>query len=231
MRIQVLQHVPFEGPASIATWAAARGHSLATTRLDAGECLPRLEDLDWLAVMGGPMNVDEEGRYPWLVAEKAFIRGAIEAGKRILGVCLGGQLIAAALGAPVQRAVQREIGWFPLTLTPEGRSSPVGEVLPERFLAFHWHGDSFDIPEGAILLASSAACRNQAFLYGGRVLGLQFHLEATAEGVADLLAHCGDDLVAGPYVQGAAAVQAGTAACAQLNGLLWRLLDRLAMPD
>lgn len=227
MRIQVLQHVPFEGPASIATWAKARGHPLTTTHLDRGDGLPAVQSLDWLVVMGGPMSVDEERRYPWLGTEKAFIHQAIAAGKTVIGVCLGGQLIAAALGGRVRRAPQKEIGWFPVTLTPEGREVRLGGVLPQRFPAFHWHGDTFDIPSGAVWIAASEACPNQAFLYEGRVLGLQFHLEATPESVAGLVAHCADDLVPGPYVQTAEAIQAGTQACSQLNELLWRVLDSL----
>lgn len=231
MQIHVVQHVPFEGPASFADWALDRRHQLTTTRLYQGDALPEIDDSwDWLLVMGGPMNVYEEARYPWLAAEKAFIGRAIAAGKTVIGVCLGAQLIAAALGARVRRAIEKEIGWFPVDLTRQGRDSLFGDVLPERFVAFHWHGDTFDIPAGAPPLASSAVCPNQAFLYQGRVLGLQLHMEVTPESVAHLLAHCGDELVPGRYVQTAAAIQAGAAHCMRLKELLWRLIDRLPMP-
>lgn len=231
MQIHVVQHVPFEGPASFADWALERRHHLTTTRLDLGDALPKIDaSWDWLLIMGGPMNVDEETRYPWLAAEKAFIGRAIAAGKTVIGVCLGGQLIAAALGARVRRAAEKEIGWFPVDLRPQARETPIGDVLPKRFVAFHWHGDTFDIPEGALPLAGSAACPNQAFLYQGRVLGLQLHLEATPESVTSLLEHCADELVPGRYVQTAEAIQAGTAHCAGLKALLWKLLDRLPSP-
>ncbi len=230
MRIHCIQHVPFEGPASIAAWAEARGHGVTTSRLDRGEAMPDIGSLDWLLVMGGPMSVHEEERYPWLAAEKTFIRQVIEAGKTIIGVCLGGQLIAAALGAGIRKAPRKEIGWFPVSLTPQARGSVFGDALPERFLAFHWHGDTFDIPQGAARLAETQACANQAFLYQGRVLGLQFHLEATPGSIAELVAHCADDLVPGPFVQTGEAIRAGAEECSQLNERLWRLLDRLPVP-
>lgn len=231
MLILVFQHVPFEGPAAITDWASVRRHALVTTRFDQGDLPPEDEDgWDWLLILGGPMNVDEEAAYPWLAAEKAFIGRAIAAGKTVIGVCLGGQLIARALGARVRRAVEKEIGWFPVDISPQAQETQLGGVLPERFLAFHWHGDTFDIPEGAVSLAGSAACPNQGFLYQGRVLGLQFHLEATPESVASLIAHSGDDLVSGPYVQDAAEIQAGATQCKSLNALLWQLLDHLPKP-
>lgn len=231
MRIHVLQHVPFEGPARIGAWAAAAGHCLTSTRLDLGEPLPEIEALDWLLVMGGPMNVDEHERYPWLAAEKAFLGRVVAAGKTVIGVCLGGQLIAAVLGARVSRAAEKEIGWFPLRLTPQARELALFDGLPERFTAFHWHGDTFAIPAGAVHLAESAACPNQAFLYQERVLGLQFHLEATPESIAGLLAHCADELVPGRYVQTAEQMQAGIERrCEEINRILCRILDRLPLP-
>ncbi len=133
------------------------------------------------------MNVYEEAEYPWLAAEKAFIAAAIGAGKPVLGICLGAQLIAAVLGGTVSKGPQPEIGWYPVELTPAGRELPLFAGFPDRFTALHWHGDTFSIPPGATHVASSAACANQAFAYdGGRVVGLQFHLEETRESLAQL---------------------------------------------
>ncbi|MEI6414560.1 MAG: HD domain-containing protein [Pseudomonadota bacterium] len=200
VRIRVLQHVPFEGPAHLAHWAESRRHGLAITRLDRGEPLPSLDDYDWLVILGGPMGVRDEAQFPWLRPEKTHIHEAIAAGKTVIGICLGAQLMAVALGAAVRRNPQREIGWFPIERLPHPVATPF-QYLPETPLVFHWHGDTFDLPEGAIHLAKSTACQNQAFFYGDRVLGLQCHLEATPDSVALLVENARDDLQPGTYVQ------------------------------
>ncbi|RMF88008.1 MAG: type 1 glutamine amidotransferase [Nitrospinota bacterium] len=201
MRIHYLQHVPFEGPAAIEDWAAARGHTLSATRFFQGDPLPDLAAFDGLVILGGPMGVYDQEAYPWLTTEKRFLGEAIAAGKPMVGICLGAQLLAAVLGARVYRNPYKEIGWFPITLTPAARQLSVFSSLPERFPVFHWHGDTFDLPEGALHLAWSAGCKNQAFLYAARVLGLQFHLEATEESVQQLIAHGRNELLPDRYVQ------------------------------
>lgn len=228
MRIHCLKHVPFEGPAGIGDWATAKGHTIAITPLfEQGE-LPQLVDLDWLVVMGGPMGVGDEALYPWMAAEKRFIRDAMGAGKVIVGVCLGAQLIADALGARVYRNAHKEIGWLPIELTEQGRGSGLLASLPRRLEVFQWHGDTFDLPDGAILLARSKACEHQAFLYEGRVLGLQFHLESTPASVADLVSNCADEIVPGTYVQDAERMLAATEAdYLRINWALFGILDRL----
>jgi GMP synthase-like glutamine amidotransferase len=229
MKIRCLQHVPFEGPAGIGDWARARGHALAVTHLHAGEPLPDPAGFDWLVVMGGPMGVGDTGVHPWLAPEKDLIRQAIAAGRTLVGVCLGAQLIAEALGARVYRNPEKEIGWMPVTLTEAGRASPVLGFLPPDIEVFHWHGDTFELPAGAVHLAASGACAHQAFLYGERVLGLQFHLESTAESVAALIHHCADELVPAPHVQDAQRMLAATAAdYGRINEALTGILDRLA---
>ncbi|MCF1182986.1 type 1 glutamine amidotransferase [Marichromatium gracile] len=229
MRVCVLQHVPFEGPGAIGDWVRARGHALQVVRLDLGEPLPTLAEIDWLVVMGGPMGVDQEQRHPWLATERAFISRAIGADKTLIGICLGAQQIAAALGARVCRNPEREIGWFPLELRAEGRASGLFAALPEGFEVFHWHGDTFALPEGAQPLAASAACTNQGFLFEGRVLGLQCHLEATTEGVERLLVHCADELTeTGPFVQSPEHIRAQPPEhYARLHQALFALLDRM----
>jgi GMP synthase-like glutamine amidotransferase len=201
MRLHYLQHVPFEDAANVAVWARRRGHSVTRTRLFAGEPLPRCETFDWLAVMGGPMSTRDHDAFPWLAGEKELIREAIDRRMPVLGICLGAQLAAEVLGAAVTRNREREIGWFPVWLTDSGRRSELLAALPERFLAFHWHGDTFDVPPGALHLAESEACRNQAFQYEDHVLGLQFHLDYSVESIQKMTAHCQDELVGGPFVQ------------------------------
>lgn len=200
MRVHFLQHVPFEHSANIGFWTCERGHDASRTLLYEGEPLPPADAVDLLVILGGPMSVHDRKAHPWLAAELEFIEKYIKQGGFVLGVCLGAQLAALALGARVTRNPEREIGWFPVTLTEGAGESLLGE-LPEQFVPFHWHGDTFSIPQQSQHLAHSAACRNQAFQYGGRVLGLQFHLDYTAESIAVMIQQCGDDLVEGRWIQ------------------------------
>ena len=176
MRIHCIQHVPFEGPAAVKDWALERGHVLSRTALYDNESLPAMDEFDWLIVMGGPMGVYDEDMYPWLAAEKRFIGRSIAEGHTVLGICLGAQLMAAALGGTVRANARREIGWFPVRLLPEAGRIPAFARLPREFDAFHWHGDTFGIPPGAVRAAESDACPAQAFSYNDRVIGLQFPL-------------------------------------------------------
>ena len=201
MKIHFLQHASFEGPANMAVWATARGHTLAQTSLFLSERLPETGEFDWLLIMGGPMNVYEEREFPWLPAEKRLIEQAIAKGKIVLGVCLGAQLIADVLGARVYKNAYKEIGWHPVSLTAEAKESSSFRVLPDKFVAFHWHGDTFDLPSGCTRLAKSEGCLNQAFEYGDRVVGLQFHLESSLESIQLLVQNCSEELVAGKYIQ------------------------------
>jgi GMP synthase (glutamine-hydrolysing) len=228
MRIHWLQHVPFEGLGSIADWSAARGHTLSATRLWADEPLPATTDFDWLIVLGGPMNIYEHDRFPWLVAEKRFLREAIQAGRTALGICLGAQLLADVLGGRVIRNGEREIGWYPVRQTQEASGQVAVAGLPSEFTAFHWHGDTFTLPPGALQLARSDACEQQAFWWNRRVLGLQFHLETTPDSAAALLANCGQDLTPGRFVQDARSIQADHARFQSLNRLMNGVLDSLA---
>ncbi len=194
MKVHCLQHVPFEGPGTIEDWARQGNHSLALTRLFTDEPLPNPDAFDWLVVMGGPMGVQDDSRFPWLTREKRFIEQAIRQNKTVLGICLGAQLIADVLGAKVYPNEHKEIGWFPIYRTDHADTCSVGQTLPEHLEVFHWHGDTFDLPAGSAHLARSAACENQAFLYADRVLGLQFHLETTMAGVQALVSRCAQDL-------------------------------------
>lgn len=201
MRLHWLGHVPFEDAANIGLWAEQHGHTVTSTRLYVDEPLPEVSEIDALAVMGGPMNIYQYRRYPWLCAEKRFIEKAIGAGVPTIGVCLGGQLIADVLGAKIVENPHIEIGWFPVRLTTPAADSHLLTGLPAEFTAFHWHGDTFGIPAGATRLAESEACANQAFAYGESVLGLQFHLEYSEESIHKMLTHCADELVEAPFVQ------------------------------
>jgi GMP synthase (glutamine-hydrolysing) len=223
-----LQHVAFEGLGHIGRWIEAQGYPLTVTRFYAGDPLPTLADFDRLVIMGGPMNIYEDDRYPWLAGERALIRAAIAAGKSAVGICLGAQLLADALGSPVVAGQHKEIGWLPIRLTEAARLSSLCAGLPEQPIVFHWHGDTFAIPEGAVHLAKSEGCVSQAFVYDNRILGLQFHLESTPETVGEIVAHCGHELVPAPYVQSEAEIlAAGPAHFPTINRMLETLLTRL----
>ena len=201
MNVHVLQHVHFEGLGSIATWLGARGACVTTTQFFADPSLPALPGLDLVIAMGGPMSVNDEAALPWLRPEKQFLREAIQQGIAVLGVCLGAQLIASALGARVYRNPIQEIGWFPIEVIDAGSQFV---PLPAGTPVFHWHGETFELPGGAIHLARSAVCEHQAFHLRDNVVALQFHLETTPESARALVHHCPKDLVPDPFVQSGA---------------------------
>lgn len=200
MRIHSLEHEPFEGLGNIEVWAKNKGHSITRTLLFKNEKLPEISDFDWLFIMGGSMNIYEEDKFPWLKREKEFIAKAIEANKILLGVCLGSQLMADVLGGKVSKNQYKEIGWFPVSLTREAKDSSIFSSLPGTFAAFHWHGDTFKIPNGARRIAQSEGCANQAFECG-RTIGLQCHLEYSKKSIDLMLKNCSDELVDGKYIQ------------------------------
>ncbi len=228
LRAHVFQHASFEGPANLAAWLRARGASLSTSRVWAGDPLPTPESFDWLLVMGGAMNADEESRFPWLTEEKRAIERAIAARKHVLGICLGSQLIARVLGARVTRNRDSEIGWFPIERVAQAEACAVGRALPARAEVFHWHGDTFELPAGAIQLARSAACEQQGFAYAGHVLALQFHPEMTAESVREFAEIGAEELVPGPFIQTQPAMLADPSRCVRLESLLGQLLTAFA---
>ncbi|NPA36977.1 MAG: type 1 glutamine amidotransferase [Chlorobi bacterium] len=200
LRIHYFQHVPFEGPGYIEQWALNNGHKLSSTHFYKGDKLPGIDDFDWLVIMGGSMNIFDKNLL-WLNEEKEFLKKTIDAGKSVVGVCLGAQLIAHVLGADVYANDEKEIGWWPVKLTKEGKKHPLLTGIPDEFSTFHWHGDTFDTPEGAVHLMSSDVCRNQAFLYKEKVLALQFHFETTKYSVKEIVANCRDELVKAPHIQ------------------------------
>jgi len=180
MRALVLQHVAVEGPGTLAPYLEARGWQLETVALYAGARPPEdAQGYQAIIVMGGPMGVYDEAEYPFLRDEDRFLRHAMAQDVPLLGICLGSQLLAKALGARVYRNPHKEIGWYSVDLTPAGAADPLFAGLASPVPVFQWHGDAFDLPTGAIPLASSPLCAHQAFRYGERVYGLLFHLELT----------------------------------------------------
>ena len=187
MRVCVFRHIPFEGVGLLGDVWSARGIGYEYADLAAGGSSPDPRDFDGLVFMGGPMSVNDD--LPYLRIEEQMIRDAAAKEKPVLGICLGAQLIAKALGAAVRKNGAKEIGWYDVDFTAHAVQDPLFRGL-RRETVFHWHGETFDLPEGAVLLASSRLCRNQAFRAGRNAYGLQFHLEVTPEMIADW---CGQD--------------------------------------
>tara|TARA_R110002049_G_scaffold159633_9_gene324628 strand:+ start:411 stop:1094 length:684 start_codon:yes stop_codon:yes gene_type:complete len=195
-KVAIFQHAEGEWIGSMTDWFADKDFQLQTYRLDLNEPFPTVEQFDWLLIMGGPMSVYNEEIYPWLLSEKKIIKEAIESDKTVLGICLGGQLIASAMGADVYRNTQQEVGWYALTKT-----NSCATWMPDSLVPLSWHSDCFDLPNGAIAFASTAVTPNQGFKLGENVWALQFHLEAQANTAADFLALDDEGLPTGEYVQ------------------------------
>jgi len=224
IRMVVLQHVEFEGPAAIADWAADRRVPVRVCHLGHNGILPSIYDFDMLTVMGGPMNANDQAQLDWLGPEIALVREAIAADKTVFGVCLGAQMIAKAMGARVYPGNAKEIGWFPVERMG---AHPLFDGLPDRFTPLHWHGETFDLPHGAKLLARSKITVNQAFAVGQRVLGLQFHMEATEDSVRVLVKAAAREIGCGTFEQQPGIILANLGQCARLRPLLETVLDRL----
>jgi GMP synthase-like glutamine amidotransferase len=177
--VLVLQHIACEPPGAFEDVLVAAGADIHRVELDEGDALPPWQDFVAIVAMGGPMSVNDDAELPWLTAEKQAIAEAVRAGVPYWGSCLGVQLLAAALGARVYPGSQPEVGVLPVALTDEGRADPVFAGIPAEFQTLQWHGDTFDVPEGGVLLASSPAFPNQAFRVGRTAYGVQFHVEVT----------------------------------------------------
>ncbi len=225
MHIHSFHHNPCEGLGEIAAWALRKGHTLSSTHFYRGELPSSLDGADWLVVMGGPMNIYEHRKFPWLLAEKEAIGRAIAGNKRLLGICLGSQLIADALGGKVVQNPEIEIGWSPVRINPRAALPFAG--FPEELTALHWHGDTFSVPPGAVHVGSSEGCRNQAFAMGPRIVGLQFHLEVNAGDVAAFVQMEGD-LGTGAFIQtGAEIIQSAPVHLPAAHAALESLLDAM----
>lgn len=225
MRIHYLQHVPFENLGLIEQWVSHRGHSLSSTLLFHDDhTLPDLQNIDMLIVLGGPMSVHDEAQHPWLKHEKAFIKAAIQANKRVLGVCLGAQLIAEVLDAQVTQGAEKEIGWFPIAFSDDIVGHPLLSGFNLSMVVFHWHGEQFSLPKGAMSLGRSAVCPHQGFLFQDKVLALQFHMEMDEACIEKITEACSDELVEGPFIQSKEAMLE-KASQYPLDSYLFRLLD------
>jgi GMP synthase (glutamine-hydrolysing) len=234
MRLHLFQHVSFEALGAIERWALERDFEITRTRFfEPDHKLPDMSAIDMLVIMGGPMNIYEEESYPHLRDEKRLIKEALDSCKHVLGICLGAQLVADVLGAKTTKNERREIGFFDVTLSAEAQTHPLCEGFPQSLPMFHWHGDRFDLPEGATLLASSAACDHQAFSYGNKVLCWQSHPEMTRVRLREMMDNLEDELHNnGRYIQSRAEILAQQDCLPEVNAYLFTMLDRwLEMGD
>ena len=220
-------HVPFEGPGVMADWIRKKGHRMNYTRFYKGDELPDAASVDMLIIMGGPMDVFDYHVHPWMGDEIDWVKEFIQSGKPVLGICLGAQIIAAALGEEVYPGPHREIGWHNLQFFPALGDFKIFNDLPAPRKVFHWHGDTFNIPDGATRIAASRAFPNQGFIYKNKVMALQFHLEVTPESVKELVENCRDELEEGPHMQSEKEILSEKKYFQPNQEVLYRFLDYL----
>lgn len=226
MHIIAFKHFSFDDEFALMTWAKRQGHTLQVLTPSEFAEYPAPAAFDMLAILGGPMSVYQEERYPWLASEKRFVRETIEAGKLVLGICLGAQMLSEVLGGQVSRGAQKEIGWHAVSRTDE--QHPSFDGIPQTFVSFQWHGDTFTLPPGARRLAYSEACGEQAFAYGDLVVGLQFHLETTPACMGTMVNVWKNELVEAPYIQTADEITAQSERSEISHAMLSGILDRMA---
>jgi GMP synthase (glutamine-hydrolysing) len=226
MKIHCLLHTENPGDTFFPEWAALHEHGWESSIVPLVPDLPHPQEVDCLLVLGGPMSAWEDQRYPWLRREKRYIEAFIDTGKPLLGVCLGAQILADVLGARTYPGPHQEIGWHCAEATPEGRDTWLGDLLPARFETFFWHGDTFELPDSSVRIASSAAFPNQGFVWN-QVLGLQFHLEVKPEWVQMLVRRDAEQLRPAAYVQTANTVLSKPESLYRENNILMNgLLNR-----
>jgi GMP synthase (glutamine-hydrolysing) len=228
MRVHYLQHVPFEDLGMMSPALIAGGHQLTGTQFFKPCTLPSVDDFDCLIVMGGPMGVNDEVACPWLYEEKQLIEQSVRYNKKILGICLGAQLIAQVMGADVYKNKYREIGWFDIEVCEEINDTILAGVFPQQARVFHWHGDTFDIPKGAVHIAKSEACLNQGFVFEDHIIGFQFHLESTQQTIENLVLNCKDEIDGSKYVQSETEILSMKRNFSHSNNIMNGVLDSLA---
>lgn len=227
MHIHYFQHNHFEDLGSIGDWAKSNNFTTSVTRFDLNPELPSLHDLDWLVIMGGAMGVQDSDQYPWILSELEFIKEAIHCGKIVIGVCLGSQLIASALGARVYKNAEPEIGFWPVKFTTKAQQDVVFRHFPEELNVMHFHFDTFDLPEGAVAMANTSVTAVQAFRYGNNVFALQFHSELTESNVSVFINELTPEIVHGTFVQSPAEMLQKTEYCRLNNQILSKFLDQI----
>jgi GMP synthase-like glutamine amidotransferase len=229
MRVHYLQHVPFEGPGYISNWLSENKHTISCTRFfDTSYLLPKVNEIDALIILGGPMSVYDDHDYPWLNIEKAFIEDCIQENKKVLGICLGAQLVSVCLGATVHTANNKEIGWYKVYPTDDCKDIDWQyELFRSEPVVLHWHGEKFEIPyDGSFSFLSSQANSNQALYRNNNVIGLQFHLEVTETTLGDMIKNSGNELLDKMYIQTETELRSGLVHVENCNRIMATILNR-----
>ena len=227
MHIHYFQHDHFEDLGYIGDWAEAHNFTTSATRFDLKPELPSLDDFDWLVVLGGKMGVNDSDKYPWITSEIEFIKQAIVAGKIVIGVCLGSQLLASALGARVYKNSEPEMGFWPIKFSHQAQQDNVFRYFPENLEVMHFHFDTFTLPEGAILMAGSTVTPVQAFRYGKNVFALQFHPEITESNLPVFIKELETEIIPGTFVQNPQEMLQKINYCSINNDFFWKVLDEI----
>ena len=226
----IIKHVPFEGPGAITTWFERNGIEYRVMEARQPGEWPGADEFDWLVLMGGPMSARDDMILPWMREEKRLIREAIETGRKVVGICLGAQLIANVLGSEIRRNPQTEIGWFPITPAADCPAD-IANHFADSPPVLHWHSETYTLPDGAQHLFYSPACTQQGFLYKDHVLGLQCHMEVDMETIDALCEYCADELAAGgKWVDAKHRIKVSEAILVATHLRLFRLLNRLQAP-
>ncbi len=227
LNIHIFQHVKSDIPRNIIDWLEMRGHNYGVTKFPLDPTLPAFEEIDWLIVLGGPMSVHDESTIPWLKHEKNFIRKMIGADKPVLGFCLGGQMIAEVLGARIYKAKLPEIGWHQVYIKRGFGNNKIFKYFPDSFTAFHWHSESFTLPEGARVVASSPACENQIIIYNTNVVAMQCHLELNANIIEKFIGKSSAMLIKDEYIQTAEDIRSNMNYATLTYDLLFEVLSKM----
>lgn len=228
MNILIITHAKFERPGIIHAWADSNQHSVQILAPYRDETLPAINDIDLLIIMGGPQSPSQLDAYPYLALEIDYIKECLIANKPMLGICLGAQLIAEALGAKTERSPHKEVGAFPIQLTTAAKQDVVFKRFQEEFTVMHWHYDMPGLPDGAQILATSHGCPRQVIRFKMNAYGLQCHFEMTAELIAGMIKHCKQDLAPSTYTQQPEAMLATN--FSTMHQYLTQLLTHLSTP-
>ncbi len=227
MRVHFIQHVEFEEPAELENWIINKGYKISKSKMYNKDLFPEINDFDMLIIVGGPMGVNDIVKYPWLIREKEFIRRAILGKKTVIGICLGAQLIADVLNAKVYKNRYKEIGWFPIKKSRLLGKESIFADFEKETKVFHWHGDTFDIPKGATRIFSSTACKNQAFQYGNKVFGFQFHFEVNEKSIMKLVENAATDITDEKFVQSGIIEKTDSNHVIEINKVMDKIMNKI----
>lgn len=226
LNIHCYQHTKYEGPSIIQKWADLNGHNLNKTNFRINDSIPNTDLFDVLIVLGGPMSINDESKYPWLKNEKKSIDRCLNEGKKVIGICLGAQLLANVLGSEIYRCETPEIGWHKIYFSENKQNYEFLNFFPQYLITFHWHSETFDLPKSCSQIAYSDACENQIFTYGDIAIGFQCHLEQNEYSIGRMLEKSALTIQKDKYVNSNEEILANIHLANQSNKLFFDFLDK-----